>query len=273
MRHAAFALLLICALPAWAGRTETRSAPLKNGGKLNVRTANSRIRVEGWDQEQVSVSAEIQDSQDRPVTWEIRPTAEGLDVEAHFPKFSWHVGRGPSCDFTLKVPRRLVGSFQTSNDSISAGGFEGQLEFRTSNDQVHVENLGGTVSIETSNGEVIAKHLRASLKGSTSNDSVRLEDVQGGVDFSTSNSNITASGLDGWGQGIALRSSNGDLVVELGQAKGEIHARTSRHETVKIERRGVELVEMGDGHEVRLRVPGSAQAIELSTSNGDITVK
>ena len=268
-------VLCLCAVSASAGtRTEQKSLPLKSGGTLSVSTRNSPIRVEGWDKDEVAVTADIADSADRPVRWEMEAVDGGVAVKAVFPDkaFGWHVGRGPSCAFTVKVPRKLAGEFSTSNDSIAAGGFGGTLAFHTSNDKVELENLDGAVSVSTSNADITARHLRASLKGSTSNDAIRLEDVQGGVDLSTSNGDVTASGLDGWNQGISLRTSNGDIDVELGKATGEIRARTSRHESVKVERKNVDILESGSG-ETRVRIPGSSQVIGLTTSNGTITIR
>lgn len=276
MRSAALILLpALCLSLAAASRTEQRSLPLSSGGTLQVATHNSPIRVEGWDKDEVAVTADIEDSASRPVRWEMRAQNGGVAVEAIFPEsHGWHMGRGPSCAFTLKVPRKVIGAFTTSNDTITANSFGGTLSFRTSNDKVDLTNLDGAVTVSTSNAAIVARHLHASLKGSTSNDELRLEDVQGGVDLSTSNADVVAKGLDGWGQGIALHTSNGDMTVELGQATGEVHARTSRHETVKVARRQVDLLESG-GSELRFRLPGSsqAQAIELATTNGTITIR
>lgn len=269
------ALSALLALPALAGtRTEQKSLPLKAGGTLTVSTANSPIRVEGWDREEVAVTAEIEDTPERPVRWEMRAEGAGVAVEAHFPRAAWgiQVGRGPSCAFTVKVPRSVLGTFTTSNDTIAAGGFGGTLSFRTTNDGITLERLDGAVSVSTTNGAITARHLKASLKGSTTNDDLRLEDVQGGIELSTTNSEVVASELDGQGQGIALRTTNSDMTVDLGRATGELHARTSRHEAVRIQRKGVDLLESGRG-ELRVRIPGSPQRIDLTTTNGSITVR
>jgi ribosomal protein L6P/L9E len=277
LRLSALAIPILClsAASASAGtRSEQKSLPLKPGGTLVVSTRNSAIRVEGWDKDEVAVTADINDSEARPVHWDMRAVDGGVAVEAVFSKNgpSWRMGHGPSCAFTLKVPRKVAGEFSTSNDTITAGGFGGTLAFHTSNDKVELENLDGSITVSTSNAAIRARHLRASLKGITSNDPIHLEYVQGGLDLSTSNANVTASGLDGWNQGISLRTSNGDIAIDLGSATGEIQARTSRHESVKVERKNVDLVESG-GSETRVRIPGSSQIIGLTTTNGTITIR
>ena len=266
--------LCLAAATAFAGvRTEEKSLPLKAGGSLTVSTRNSPIRVEGWDKDEVAVTATIEDGEKQPVSWAMRDQDGRVVVEATFPERGrWHSGRGPTCAFTVKVPRKVAGDFSTTNDTIAAGGFGGTLSFQTTNDAVTLENLDGAVTVATSNGVITARHLRASLKGHTTNDALHLEDIAGGLDLTTTNSDVEASGLDGQGQGISLRTTNGDMTVGLGRATGELHARTSSHESVKVELKGVDLLESG-GSETRVRIPGSAQAIELATTNGTITVR
>lgn len=277
LRFSATVLPALClfALSASAGtRTEQKSLSLKSGGTLTVSTRNSSIRIEGWDKDEVAVTADIKDTDERPVHWEMQAVNGGVAVEAIFPQSmaGWHFGPGLGCAFTVKAPRKVAGAFNTSNGTITAGGFGGTLVFTTSNDKVELENLDGAITVTTSNAPIKARHLRASLKGSTSNDPIQLEDVQGGLDLTTSNADVTASGLDGWNQGISLRTSNGDMDIDLGKATGEVHARTSHHESVKVERKNVDLLESGSG-QVRVRVPGSNQVIGLTTSNGTITIR
>lgn len=265
---------LIPAVLVAGTRTESRTEPFKAGGSLLVKTQNSPIKVEGWDREEVSWTAEIRDSRDQPVRVDVRRLEGRLEVEAIYPEEGhWFGGSRGACAFTLKVPHRLTGEFRTSNAQVEVRGLEGRLEVRTSNAALMLENLKGSLEARTSNGSVRARQVEAALRGSTSNGSLSFEAVTGPVDFSTSNGSIRAQGLDGRGQGIRLTTSNGNIHVELGTAKGQLSAHTSRHEKVRVERQGVELVEMKSASEVKLKVPGGDQAIELHTSNGSITIR
>lgn len=269
-------LLGLSALLAAGTRTENRTEAFKPGGTLVVRTQNSPLSVQGWDREEVSLVAEIQDSPKYPVQLEVRKAEGRLEIEAVFPSRSgWSFGfsEGNACAMTLKVPRRLIGQFRTSNARLEAKGLDGQLEFRTSNALLSLEELGGSVEAQTSNATVRAKKITAALKGSTSNGSLRFEQVEGPLVFSTSNASIQATGLDGQGQGIRLETSNGRIEVELGKATGSIRARTSRHEKVKVERQGIELVDMSSHSDIRLKAPGRDQEILLRTSNGGISIR
>lgn len=272
------ALALILALPLQAGsRQERHTLKLKTGGVLLVTTHNSEIQVSGWDREEVALVADIHDSEKRPVQLKILPgDGNRVEIEAVFPEASEsgiHFGHGTGCDLILQVPRRVVGTFRTSNSRVDAKNAGGTLSFKTSNGVIELTALSGEVEAHTSNSRVNIRNLDGDLRGSTSNGAVELDGVSGAVDFSTSNGGIQASHLDGKGKGIRLHTSNGGLDVELGKATGEIYARTSHHEKVKVERKGLEFVDMSRANDVHLRVPGGSQTIDLTTSNGSITLR
>jgi len=59
--------------------------------------------------------------------------------------------------------------------------------------------------------------------------------------------------------------------VELGQAKGELKAENTNGR-LDIKLSGVEILNM-EKHAAHIRIPGRAQVINLSTTNGAITVR
>jgi hypothetical protein len=272
---AALLLAPALALPSSFGmheRTETRREPLAAGSRLSVKSANGRLTVTGWDKEEVELQADIKEREKDSVTLSVRKTGSGLEIEAQLPRRigSWW-GESNGVTMTLKVPKRLVGHFATSNGRIEVTGLEGPQALATSNGRIHAEDIKGDLDANTSNASVTVKRLEGSLKGATSNGPLELDHVSGGIDFATSNGAIRAEGLDGQGQGITLTTSNGDIQVGLGQAKGEIDAQTSKG-GVHVERQGMELIEMHKSA-ARLRIPGSSQQIRLHTSNGGITIR
>jgi DUF4097 and DUF4098 domain-containing protein YvlB len=256
-------------------RTEQKTLKLASGSQLAVKTANSPITVQGWDREEVALRADIYDTDERPVKLEVRERVGRLEVEAVFPDTDgWRLfsGRGPSCAFTLSVPKRLEAEFRTSNAPLTASELNGRLVFRTSNGPLKLTRVGGDIEARTSNAPVTVREVAGDLRGATSNGPVRLHGVSGGLDFATSNGPLDASGLDGQGKGIRLHTSNGSLTVDLGAAKGDLSARTSRHEAISFHRSGAEQVEIDKGV-VRAKLPGSTQRIELKTSNGGIEIR
>jgi len=161
----------------------------------------------------------------------------------------------------------------TSNGSVEARDVVGRTTVRTSNASVELEGIQAPAVADSSNGSLRAERLSDDLRATTSNASVELRDVAGQVEVRTSHGSIDARGLDGKGRGIRLQTSTSDIVLELGSLKGDIRARTSRHNRVAIERQGLTLTGDHEKGEADITVPGSSQRVELSTSNGDITIR
>lgn len=257
-------------------RTEHRVEVLSYGGQLWVSNRNGSIKVEGWDQEKVDLTAYIRDSEGRHIDLKVERRGAGLAVEAVWPKTGWfNFGffgtQSPRCEFILKVPRKLVSVFSTTNGGIEVRDLEGYAGCDTTNGDIRITGVKGEVHAETTNGGIVATNLFARIKGGTTNGDLDLSNVAGGIDLETTNGSITAKGLDGWGEGIRLESTNGEINVELGKAKGDLHAENANGR-LDIKLTGVEIVSM-DKHEAHIRIPGRTQAINLETTNGSIVVR
>ena len=257
-------------------RTEHRVEVLGYGSTLWVTNRNGSIKVEGWNQEKVDLTAFIRDSEGRHIDLKVERRGSDLAIEAVWPKTGWfNFGffgtQSPRCEFVLKVPRKLVSTYSTTNGAIEVKGIDGYAGCDTTNGDIRVSDVKGEVHADTTNGGIVATNLFARIKGGTTNGDIDLENVAGGIDLETTNGSITAKNLDGWGEGIHLESTNGEIEADLGQAKGDLKADNSNGR-LDIKLTGVEIVSM-DKHEAHIRIPGRTQAITLSTTNGAITVR
>jgi hypothetical protein len=257
-----------------ATRTETRSEPLAAGSKLWVKNRNGGITVSGWDREEVALSAEIRDSDQRRIDLVVQRTGPDLDIEAQFlqPRLSLGLGAAssPWCRMTLSVPSRVLGHFRTTNGPISVDTVIGYVRCETVNGDITLGGIAGEVLAETSNGNVEARGLHARIRGGTANGRIVLEDVDGQVKMETTNGFIKARNLDGWGEGISLESTNGAIDLELGRATGDIVAETANG-SIHIKVPYAQVLESGK-HRARVRIPGRSQRIALTSTNGSIQV-
>lgn len=255
-------------------RTERRTEALSSGSKLWIRNRNGSIRVAGWEKEEVSLVAEIRDTERRKVDLQVQRKGTDLDIEAVFqnPSFSFSFGfvQTPRCEMTLSVPHKLLGHFRTTNGSVVVSGLEGYARCETTNGDVRVRDIAGEVLAETTNGTIEALRLKARIKGGTTNGKVVLEEVEGGIKMETTNGSIRARNLDGWGEGISLETTNGSIQVELGKAAGDLAAENSNG-SLEIKVPGAQVVEISK-HSARLKIPGRSQKIILETTNGSIRV-
>ena len=258
-----------------AVRTVTRTENLAFGAKLWVRNRNGAISVSGWDKEQVSLSAEIRDSEQRRIELVVQRLGPDLEIEAQFqePRLNLTLGSvaSPWCRMTLNVPRKLLGHFRTTNGPITVDTVIGYVRCETVNGDITLGAIAGEVQADTTNGNVEAKGLHARIRGGTANGRIVLEDVDGQVKMETTNGFITARNLDGWGEGISLASTNGAIDLELGRATGDLLAENA-HGSIHVKVANAQVLELGK-HRVHVRVPGQNQKILLGTTNGSIQVR
>lgn len=256
-------------------RIERRTEKLAFGSKLWVKNRNGGIRVTGWDKEEVSLTAEIRDSERRKIELVVQRKGEDLDIEALFQQPHWTFSFGfvqsPRCEMTLSVPRKLQSHFRTTNGTVAVANLEGFANCETTNGDIRVKEVAGEVHADTTNGTIEAVKLRARIKGGTTNGRIILEDVDGGIKMETTNGSIRARNLDGWDEGISLETTNGAIEVELGKATGELHASNSNG-SLEVKVPGAQVIELSK-HDARLKIPGRNQKITLDTTNGSIRVR
>ncbi len=262
---AAAAIVILCASlgaqtqviqPAKAERTtETRTLPLASGSSLKVKNVNGFIRVEAWDREEVLFTGEFKpSSRDEQVKVVVESGKGSLVIRGEYPKNSgWSFGyRGPECQMTLKVPRRVSPSLESVNGEITLSGTQGQA------------------TLNTVNGSIRATNLEESLKADTVNGSIHLDKVKGGLSLETVNGAIKGSELDGQGKGIKAETVNGSIHLQLAGLKGKLKASTVNG-GISFNAKGAEQVEVKK-HKVTAVFPGSDQGISIETVNGAITL-
>jgi hypothetical protein len=258
-----------------ASRIETRTESLVYGSKLWVRNRNGAIAVTGWDKEEVALSAEIRDSEQRRIELVVARTGPDLDIEAQFQQpllgLSLESAPSPWCRMSLSVPRRLLAHFRTTNGPITVEAVIGFVHCETINGDITLSDIAGEVQAETINGNVEARKLHARIRGGTANGRIVLDEVDGQVRMETTNGFIKARDLDGWGEGISLASTNGAIELELGRATGDLLAENA-HGSIRVKVATGQVLELGK-HRVHVRVPGRSQKILLGTTNGSIQVR
>ena len=254
-------------------RIEQRTEKLAPGSKLWVKNRNGDIRVTGWERDEVALTAQIRDSQKRRVELVLQRKGADLDIEAVFQQPSWSFGVyiSPRCEMTLKVPRKVLGYFRTTNGDVSAENLDGYAHCEATNGSILVSHIRGEVHVDTTNGSIEARELAARIKGSTTNGRIILEGIEGGIRMETTNGTIRARNLDGWGEGIHLESTNGNIEIELGKATGDLVVENSNG-SLDIKVAGAQMIELTK-HSAHLKVPGRDQRIQLETTNGSIRVK
>jgi DUF4097 and DUF4098 domain-containing protein YvlB len=199
-------LLLLAALASVCGtsfaydETFHHVYPLTKGGSFVLENVNGSVHVDGWDRDEVEVSAvktgtsEARDVQQ--VKIEVDNSTPGqIAVHTRYPKGE---GAEVAVEYHVHVPYRvLLGSVGTVNGSVIVRGVEGGVE---------VSNSSGRFSEKTTNGD-IRLELRELMAGGPMN----LETVNGSV----------LLGLPAGARAdLKVLSMNGDVYSELARPRG-----------------------------------------------------
>jgi DUF4097 and DUF4098 domain-containing protein YvlB len=183
--------------------------PLTKGGSFVLENVNGSVHVDGWDRDEVEVSAvktgtnEAHDVQQ--VKIEVDNSTPGqIAVHTRYPKGE---GAEVAVEYHVHVPYRvLLGSVGTVNGSVIVRGVEGGGELRSVNGDVEVSNSSGRFSEKTTNGD-IRLELRELMAGGPMN----LETVNGSV----------LLGLPAGARAdLKVLSMNGDVYSELARPRG-----------------------------------------------------
>lgn len=235
--HVARALAVLLALgcmaaPSFADDTLFHKVyPLTAGGNFELDNVNGSVRVEGWDRDEVEVSAIKVSSSGvndvSQVTIDVESHPGTVNVHTHYPKGE---GAEVAVEYRVHVPFRvLLGSVGTVNGSVIVKGVDGGGELRTVNGNVEVFDSAGRFSEKTTNG-----NLRLELRKLEEGGPMRLETVNGSVILGLpagSGANVSALSMNGElysefpvtsKTGVAPRAFSG----KLGTGGGNISVRT-----------------------------------------------
>jgi hypothetical protein len=183
--------------------------PLTSGGSFVLENVNGSVHVDGWDRDEVEVSAvktgtnEARDVQQ--VKIEVDNSKPGqIAVHTRYPKGE---GAEVAVEYHVHVPYRvLLGSVGTVNGSVIVRGVEGGGELRSVNGNIEVSNSSGRFSEKTTNGD-IRLELRQLMAGGP----MSLETVNGSV----------LLGLPAGARAdLKVLSMNGDVYSELAVSRG-----------------------------------------------------
>jgi len=226
-----------------ASDTWDRTYTVSPGGSVELENGNGVIEVTQATDGKVSVHAEriAKASSDEAakqllakieIVENVKPEAVRLETRA--PK--GFMRGGAEVKYSMKVPAGLAVHLKNTNGTITLTGLSNAVDANTTNGSIHGENLSGTVSAGTTNGGV---NLKVAKLG------------DGGITAETTNGGVS----------IEIPSdSKADLTAHV--ANGGISVDNLKLETIGDQSR----------RHVEGRINGGGVRIELSTTNGGITL-
>jgi hypothetical protein len=200
------AIMLVFALPSFATTDQLfdKTYPLSANGNFQLDNINGSVQVEGWDRDEVEVSA-VKTAQDDPgdldrVQIDVESNPGQVAVHTLYPSST---GSGVTVEYHVHVPFRvLLAAVKTVNGSVLVHGVQGGGDLRSVNGDVQVTDSAGRFNAKTTNGN-LSLQLRNIANGAAPMD---IETVNGSVVL-TLPSNTRAN--------LKVQNMNGDFSSEL----------------------------------------------------------
>ena len=297
------ALLMICtAVLVWAGDSSRYredfhySYPQGAGGRLALENFNGSVEIAGWDQNTVDISGtKYAESQEQlhAVRIDVANSGNAVRIRTVRPD-PQHSNAGAK--YVIRVPRRTeLEDVHSSNGSLRVEDIDGNMHLATSNGSVHLARIRGDVDARSSNGNAEVQDVRGNVNFRTSNGGVHGENVEGAFEAQTTNGGIRVHLRDAEaGRPIRLATSNGGIDLQVDAPRqndvvastsngtitlrlpsgvsGNVHASTNSNGSVRsdfdILIHGGEISK----HRMDGAIGGGGPRIDLSTSNGNISL-
>jgi DUF4097 and DUF4098 domain-containing protein YvlB len=160
---------------------------LDRGGVVDLSLISGRIRVTGWDQQTVKISATIDEGYLNLSSNSSRVT---LSVEDNNDRYSRHNRNVGDARYDVSVPRGTKLILEGVSGDVTATGSQGEIEASSVSGDVDVTDGARTVSAESVSGSVHAARINGDLRAETVSGDLRAENVSGSVEASSVSGDI-----------------------------------------------------------------------------------
>jgi DUF4097 and DUF4098 domain-containing protein YvlB len=222
---------------------------LDRGGVVDLSLISGRIRVTGWDRQDVKISASI----DRGVI-RFNANSSRVSMSVDDNDDNRNHGRHSVGDarYEVSVPRwsRLI--LEAVSGDVSASGSQGEIEASSVSGEVDVTGGARDVSVESVSGSVRAAQVNGNLRAESVSGDVRAETVSGSVEASSVSGSIRLTGIQS--KDVDAETVSGDIIYSGSVEAGGRYSFDSHSGTV------------------RLNIPrGAGAQFSVETFSGDVT--
>jgi DUF4097 and DUF4098 domain-containing protein YvlB len=177
-------------------------------GMVEISNVNGKIDVTGWDQPQVSVSANLPSGAD---SLDFRSDHGRTTITVKRPSFSFGFGAG-DVNLKVKVPRGSELEVTAVSADVTSTGVTGTQRLKSVSGSVRADFAQANVEAKTVSGDVSLRGegKPAELHLTTISGTLRLEHGAGDVEANTTSGEINMQ-VDG-GRSVRMRTISGDVV-------------------------------------------------------------
>lgn len=156
--------------------------PFNRGGTVDLSLMSGRIKVTGWDRQEVKVVASSDNGR--------------LRFSASQQRVSLEVDRnGGAVQYDVTVPRATKLSLEAISGSITATGVGGETEAQSVSGNVDISDATKEVSAESVSGSVTVANVTGNLSAQSTSGTVTIRNVTGDIEAETVSGRILLDGI------------------------------------------------------------------------------
>jgi hypothetical protein len=224
---------------------------LDRGGAVDLSLISGRIRVTGWDRQEVKIAATIESGRLKFDANSSRVTLSVDDNNDDYGRHNRHNNVGEA-RYEVSVPRgsRLI--LEAVSGDVTTQGSQGEIEANSVSGDVDVSDGVRSVSAEAVSGSVRVNSVNGNLRTETVSGDLRAQDVTGDVEASSVSGNIHLVRIQS--KDVRAETVSGDVIY-----------------TGSIEPSGRYSFESHSGN-IRLNIPRNTGAqFSVETFSGDLS--
>ena len=256
--------------PTSASATETRSFPLKAGGRLNVANVIGDIKISAWDKDEVALTASFKSNwwRGEHVCITAKSYNDSLELIAKYPEGS-NMFRSASCEIELMAPRRIVANINNLNSRIVLDSITGNIRANTLNGAIVLKNVSGDINIDCLNSEITLDTTTGNIRAKTLNGATVLKNAGGNISLETLNGTIMGD-VQNIEKYLDATTFNGSIELKLLNPNGTLKVSTYKGK-VKIPP-GAKDASINDGN-IIAKYGDEGKTMNFKSFNGSILVQ
>jgi beta-lactamase regulating signal transducer with metallopeptidase domain len=279
-------------LPVFADSSFQLTAPVKNGGTLNIDLkTGGNVVITSWDRPQVVVRASLAGRDWRQTEVALRPNDGDATLESDYTGSSENQSSHHA--FDIQLPKNFNVRIKSAGGSVSITGVDGRFTGNTGGGEIKIEKANGDVDLRTGGGEIHVTDSNLNGTVTTGGGVVKIERVNGNLDaysgsgpvvYSHSSRNRSGSGFGtGVGGGndgdvsVSTSSSGESAVTAIRNAIGKSTGFADNGIMMSMSGGPISLPSAPEGARVRtgggrISIGPSGGAIYAMTGGGDIDI-
>jgi DUF4097 and DUF4098 domain-containing protein YvlB len=180
----------------------TRSYPISATGSLSITSGNGQVTVEAADVQTIEISAErivkagteeAANEQLKLIDMKEEVSADRVSLDSS--TRGMNIGVSRRVNYTVKVPKTLAVTVESSNGEITLTGIAGAVNASASNGRITGTNLSGSAKVSTTNGVI----------------TLTMADVTGDIAAETTNGQVTVTIPRATNATLTARVTNGAI--------------------------------------------------------------